>query len=37
MDILFGVVDESTRQHDIEKNLQGAKIDKVSSIPENNA
>jgi hypothetical protein len=28
MDILFGVVDESTRQRDIEKNMEATKIDK---------
>ncbi|KAK6069854.1 sugar transporter [Seiridium cupressi] len=34
MDVLFGVIDESTRQHDIEKSLQGTKINKVSSTAE---
>lgn len=28
MDILFGVVDENTRQKDIERNMQVAKEDK---------
>ncbi|KAH8646769.1 general substrate transporter [Xylariales sp. PMI_506] len=31
MDVLFGVVDESTRQHDIEKNLQGHKMERTTS------
>lgn len=38
MDVLFGVVDENTRQHDIEKNLHDAKMSKVASpttqVPE---
>lgn len=33
MDVLFGVVDESTRQHDIEKNLH-AKMDRTASAVE---
>lgn len=31
MDILFGVVDQNTRQQDIEKNLQAVKVDNTCS------
>jgi hypothetical protein len=33
MDVLFGVVDENTRQQDIEKNLH-AKLDRTASVAE---
>ncbi|KAF7541896.1 hypothetical protein G7054_g225 [Neopestalotiopsis clavispora] len=32
MDVLFGVVDESKRQQDIENNMQGTRVEKLSPL-----
>lgn len=34
MDVLFGVVDESKRQQDIENNMQGTRVEKLSPLNE---